>query len=112
MIEKVLYDFLNDRLSVPCWLEVPKDAPDSYVIIERTNSSRRNHIMTAVFAIQSYAASLYDAAALNQEVRGVMEELNGSALVGAALFQSDYSQTNLPKKQYRYQAVYNIVYRG
>ena len=102
---------MNQKLSVACWLEVPKNAPDSYVLIERTGSSVLNHVTTATVAVQSYATSLYDAAALNEEVKAVMKDLNDSDLVGAALLQSDYNFTNTSKKEYRYQAVYNIVYR-
>ena len=89
MIEKTILDYLSDCLpDVPVYMEVPADRPAVFVVIEKTGSSRINHIDSATIAVQSYAASLYDAAALN----------------------SDYNYTDTTSKHYRYQAVFDVTF--
>ena len=40
------------------YLEIPDDAPEKYVTVEKTGSSETNHILSATFAIQSRADSI------------------------------------------------------
>ena len=65
MIEKTILDYLTTELDVSCYMEVPKTAPSSFVVIEKTGSNHKNRIFTATVAIQSYAESLYNAAELD-----------------------------------------------
>lgn len=110
MIEKILYDYLNMALSVPAYMERPDAPPASFVLIEKTGGSRQEHIQGAVIALQSMAQTLYKSAALNEEVKTVMDDLIDLPDVSAVHLNSDYNYTNKARKEYRYQAVYEIVY--
>lgn len=109
MIEVILLDYLSTALNVPCYMEEPADPEESYIIIEKTAGRNDEHISRATFAIQSYGASLYDAASLNLEVKIAMASINLPEIARAAL-NSDYNFTDTTTRRYRYQAVYDIVY--
>lgn len=110
MIETVVLGHLSTLLNVPVYMEVPKDHPESYVLIEKTGSGTRNHIHSATFAVQSIAGTLYGAAQLNEAAKSAMIDLNGLYSIGRAALNSDYNFTDPQKKEYRYQAVFDLVY--
>lgn len=111
MIEDTVLSHMEDKLDVYVGLEVPdEDAPSKYVIIEKTSSSRVNHIDTATFAFKSYAPTMYEAAELNEAVKEAADSLIENDLISKAALNSDYNFTDTTKKGYRYQAVYNITY--
>lgn len=112
MIEKTLLDYLSARLDVPVQMETPKDPPVSYVVLQKTGSHRENRVDTAIFAVQSIAPSLYEAALLNEAVKAAMDNMEDAV---AGIFRvelnSDYNFTNTQTKERRYQAVYIITYK-
>lgn len=110
MIEKVMLDYLNSKLDVDVFMERPETPPDSYVVIEKTGSSKSDQIMTSVMAFSSYAKSLYDAASLNEEVKDAVEDFAELIQVGGVHLNSDYNFTNTNAKQYRYQAIFLITH--
>ena len=110
MIEKIVLDYLNDALNVPVYMEMPEDKPDRFVLIEKTGSSRENHIDFATITIRSYAESLYYPAALNEDVKQAMDDIIALDTVSSAELNSDYNFTDTETKKYRYQAVYDLVY--
>lgn len=109
MVEKIMLDYLTAKLSVPVYMEVPEEHDASYVVIERTGSSREDHIDSPVLAFQSYGATLYDAAALNEQVKAAVDASVSLPTIGAARFNSDYNYTDTDTKEYRYQSVYVIT---
>ena len=64
MIEVTLLNFLNAKLSLPVFTQVPKTLPEKFYVIEKTGGGMTEHITTSMFAIQSYAKSMYEAAAI------------------------------------------------
>lgn len=112
MIEKIILDYLNSKLSVPAYMEIPeeKNRPKRFVLLEKTSGGEENHISSAILAIQSYAESLYEAAVLNEAVKAAMREAIVLNTVSKAKLNTDYNFTDTTKKQYRYQAVYDLVY--
>lgn len=110
MIEKILLDYLNNTLSVSAYMEKPANPPEKYVLMERTGGSSENYIKSATFALQSYADSLFDAATLNEEVKAAMDNIVVLNEVMSSELNSDYNFTDTTKKQYRYQAVYDLFY--
>ena len=42
MIEKTILDHLSAALDAPCYMERPADAPDRFVLLEKTGESRAN----------------------------------------------------------------------
>ena len=105
MIEKTILDYLGEHLSVPVYMEEPIDKPASYVLIERTGSSESDLIESTTLALQSYGASLYDAAALNMAVKSRIKQAVELPSVSAVYINSDYNFTDTETKRYRYQCV-------
>jgi hypothetical protein len=110
MIEKILYDYLSKTLSVPVYMEVPQSPPNSFVVIEKTGSSERNHIKSAMIAVQTYGASLYQAATLNEITKDAMIDLIKEDEICGIELNSDYNFTDTSMKKYRYQAVFDVFY--
>ena len=50
MIEIVIKEYLDGHLSVPSFLERPKNPPEQYVIFEKTSSSKSNYLPAACFS--------------------------------------------------------------
>jgi hypothetical protein len=105
MIEKTILDYLDEHLTVPVYMEEPIDKPASYVLIERTGSSESDLIESTTLALQSYGASLYDAAALNMAVKARIKQAVELPSVSAVYINSDYNFTDTETKRYRYQCV-------
>lgn len=111
MIETELINYLksDNDLGVYVGMEAPEQLTN-YIILDKTGSSRSNHIITSTFAIQSYGASLYDALLLNQSVETAMRGFEERADIIRVELETDYNFTNTVTKQYRWQAVYQITH--
>lgn len=110
MIELVIKNYLDGRLSVPAFLEFPEEPIEKFVLFEKTSSAKHNHITSATFAFQSYAPSMYEAAKLNEEVKQAVESMIELNEIGRIGLNADYNFTDTAKKEYRYQAVFDINY--
>ena len=113
IIEKIILDRLNVSLPDPVYMEVPPDPPGRFYVLEKTGSGETDQICRSSFALQSYAPTLYEAALMNSA--GKIAMLNTIVLseVTDAQLNSDYNFTDTAKKQYRYQAVFDIYhYKG
>lgn len=115
MIELTVIQYLTNLLNgIPVYAEIPEEMPDTFVVVEKTGSSRDNHINAATIAIQSYAPSMYDAAALNETIKTHMDALPYAQGVSQTVFRSklnsDYNYTDTSIKRYRYQAVYDLTF--
>lgn len=109
MIEKIVRDYLETELKVGVYLEVPQDG-STFVVMEKTGSSKENHISRATIAIQSYAGTLYEAAQLNEAVKAAMENIIDLNVICDCSLNSDYNFTDTETKKYRYQAVFDITH--
>lgn len=110
MIEKIILDYLSERFTEPVLMEEPEVKPVTYVLIEKTGSGETNHIGSATIAVQSYAPSLYDAAALNERVKTAMKNAITMDEIVKVTLNSDYNYTNTASKRYRYQAVFDVIF--
>ncbi len=110
MIEKIVLDYLNETLNVNAYMEIPNENETSFVVIEKTGSGERNHIFDATIAVQSYGETLYEAALLNEEVKTAMDNIIELDEVCSCDLNSDYNFTDTTTKQYRYQAVFDLVH--
>lgn len=110
MIETTILNYLESNLTVPAYMEEPEDPPETYVLIEKMGSSEDNHIKSATFIVQSYADSLYKAAALNEVVKNLMRASITQDAISRCKLNSDYNFTDTKTKRYRYQAVFDITY--
>lgn len=110
MIELVILNYLSEHLTVPVYAEQPEKPPGSYVLIEKTGSSKENFICRATFAIQSYAMSMAETMRLNERVKEVMDDAALLPEIGRSQLNGDYNYTDTETKRYRYQAVYELVH--
>ena len=110
MIETIILNHLVAALDVPIMMEVPKNPPDTFVVLEKTGGGQRNRIHSALFAVQSYAPSLLQAAQLDDRAIEAMEALAELDSVGACRLVRDYNFTDTESRRYRYQAVFEITY--
>lgn len=112
MIEKIVREFLSEKMQLPTVLEEPEkqDRSEKYLLVEKLSDSEENHIYTARIAVQSYAPSLEAAAELNEQVRSTMKQLTLLSEVAAVYLVSDYNFTDTATHRYRYQAVFSVSY--
>jgi uncharacterized protein (DUF849 family) len=119
MIEIIVWNALNAALNeenetpaVPVLMEAPEERTATYVVIDKTGSSRINRIDRATVAVQSIAPTLAEAASLNERVKAVMDQLPElSEKVFRAELNGDYNFTNTQTRERRYQAVYIITFK-
>lgn len=110
MIENVILNYLSDHLDVPVCMEVPKEMPNAFVVIEKTSSSRTNYIDSSTLAIQSYGDSLLHAAELSSQVKDAMYNSIQLNEVSRCELNSEYNYTDESIKKYRYQAVFDLTH--
>ena len=108
MIEETILNYLKFQLSVDVFMQEPETKPDSYVLMEKTGSDRKNGLNASTFAFQSYGQSLYAAAALNELTKASVDGLIALKSIASVNLNTDYNFTDTTTKRYRYQAVYDI----
>lgn len=111
MIETLIKDYLTKKLDVGVYLFKPSKKPTSFVLIEKTGSGQKGRgLYEATLAIQSYGSSMYQAAKLNEKVKVAMQDIVNLSDVSKVTLNSDYNYTDTSTKQYRYQAVFDLVH--
>ena len=110
MIEKIVKNYLEEKLETPIFIEEPEKKIEEYILVEKTGSSRRNGINSATVAIQSYSVSMEKAAILNELVKDTMDAMPMECNVYSSKLNTDYPFTDTKTKRYRYQAIYDITY--
>lgn len=113
MVEKIVYDYLNDNGPLPAFMERPETAPAEYSLIEKTGENIRDQITTATIAVQVYGKTLFRAAEYCNEVVALMRQLPYySGAVSAVKVNTTGNFTDVANKKYRYQAVFLVTYYG
>lgn len=110
MIEQLVRDYLTGCLDVPVRMEVPENPPERFVLLEKTGSGREDWVYSATIAVQSWAETLFEAAALNEQVKKAMDGIVRLPEVCRCQLNSDYNFTDTATKRYRYQAVFDLVH--
>lgn len=111
MIVILIKDFLKKKLkkNVFCEHQKNENEMESFILIEKTGSSKSNQLKSSTFAFQSYSQiSLYEAMKLNEEVKNAVEELIELKEIASVKLNGDYNFTDEETKKYRYQAVFEI----
>lgn len=110
MIETTVKTYLLTN-EITAYLEMPADYPGgSFCVIEKTGGGYEHGLSSATITIQSYGASLANAAALNNAVKSVMLSIISLPSVTHVELNSDYNYTDTATLRYRYQAVYDLTY--
>lgn len=113
MIEKIIYDYLNGVDGAPpALMEIPaeRQAPPFFVIQKTAGGQIEGVVGEATLAIQSFGTTLYEAAQTNELLKTLMAGAAELNEIAAVRLNSDYNFTDTTKRQYRYQAVYQIVH--
>lgn len=110
MIELTVLNYLKSKLDVDVYMEIPANPPKTFVLLEKTGSSRTDLLNTATIAAQSYAGSLLEAAELNETVKEAIDDMIELDEISACRLNSDYNFTDITMEKYRYQCVYVITY--
>lgn len=111
MIEQVIFDFLNQKLNGKVFMETPMDKPSKFYLFEKVGSRKSNHLVSSTIAFQSISSiSLLDAAEMNQTLIKYVESLIEESEIISVSLNSDYNFTDVTTKEYRYQAVFDIIH--
>ncbi len=109
-IEQDVLDHMSVKLTEPVYMERPLSPEAEYVLIEKTGNGKRESLCTATFAMQSLAGSLLQTCELNERVKAAAESLIELDRVVKASVITDYNFTDTARKEYRYQAVVQVVH--
>ena len=110
-IEKIIIAYLQGALGTnEVYAEIPERPGTEFFIVDKTGSSTHDRITTSTIAIQSYAKSKVRASELNDSLKEAMDRIEALDSIGACRLNSDYNFTNATRRQYRYQAVYDITH--
>lgn len=113
MIEKIILDYLNSIAGAPpAYMEIPAErAAQPFFVIQKTSGGQIEGVVgEATLAIQSYGATLYEAAYTNELLKIFMADAAELPAIAAVRLNSDYNFTDTAKKRYRYQAVFQTVH--
>ena len=110
-IEIAVIDYLRKALETDrIYAEVPEEKNGTFFVIDKIGSSTENRICTSTIAIQSYADSKLDASEQNERMKKAMDGITVLDCISGCQRDTDYDYTNIAKKQYRYQAVFEITH--
>lgn len=110
MIEKIIYNYLKEKLIVPVYMEFPQKGTVPMVVIEKVGSGLDDHVHTAMIAVQSYSTSLFTTAELNEVVKSAVLEMTSIDKICKCELNSDYNYPDIDRNQYRYQALFEVTY--
>ena len=120
LIEIAVKDHMKAAMDCPVYMEFPeRDAPEYFLVLDKTEGSREEHIDSAMFLVQSYgpnklaAAMLNEAAKkamLNEAAKKAMLQLEELPRIVECGLNSDYPFPDTKRKRHRYQAVFDITY--
>lgn len=110
IIEKVICDYLTDKLGCKVLPEKPERPFGQMVFVEKTSENGNRFLYECTIAVQSYDESMYKAALLNEKVIEAMYGLVKDDNICKVTLNSDYNFTDTTTKEYRYQAVFDIAH--
>ena len=110
-IEEYVIAYLGSVLDVPVSGDVPEmDTLDAFITVEKSGSNDSRHIRAATIAVQSWARSRAEAAALNETVIYAMTGITEKPEICRVDLNTDYNYPDLTRNKPRYQAVFEIMY--
>ena len=109
MIEKIVLDYLKSK-NINAYMERNNGIKGDFVLIEKTGGGEENHIKNSTLAIQSFSDSLNNTALLNEKIKELMKQIIELDEVSKCSLNSDYNYTIPNTKEYRYQAIFDLVH--
>lgn len=110
LTEKIIITYLSGKQVKASGEESAQD--EEYVVVEKIGGGMTNGVIDEDIAIRSVAGSRAAAAQLNEKVKSYMYEINELPEINRATLQNDYNDTDISKRKYQYQSIFNIVRSG
>lgn len=110
MIEVTLKDYLEDELSAPVYMEVPKSVPSEYVLLQLIDAGRIDHIDAATFSVIVRSSSLYSAAQLRDDVKHALFDSISLACISHVDQGGEISSIDSANKTYQYELTFNFYF--
>jgi hypothetical protein len=110
MIEKTVRDYLESALDAPVYVEMPRSRPKRFCLVQQTGGGAKDRLRTAMVAVQSYGASRYEAALLNEDVITALHGLPTLTEIAACRLNASYPFPDTEVQKNRFQAVFDVVY--
>lgn len=113
VIEARVIAHLSRVLACPVAAEVPEDLPadGALAVVSRLGGQDGDHIRRARLAVQTYGATLLDAALLCEDAVSALKSLPASdAGVSGCRVETSYNFTDETTKRYRYQIIVHVTY--
>ena len=106
---KAHLDTVFENTGVGVYLETPEVLPDKFIVFQLIDRGIENRINEVTLDFRSYAQSKYDAAMLDDTLRGAMDALNDGTDITCHLGGGN-DDTDSVLKKYRYRCYYNLYY--
>lgn len=110
IIEAIVIKYLSDVLGVPVYAEEPADKTLPYVVIEQTGGNKRDWLVSASIALDSFADTKEKAMELNNRVIDAMDVFPLVTNVSRSQLNSTYNATDISAKRYCYTCTYDVTY--
>lgn len=113
IIEKLIIEYLKGEdlpgIGANVYAETPVDPPENYVLIRRTGGSAANYLRDYTIYTETISRTDKLTAATNHEsVIEAMQRMPDTENVFRCRLNSDYDATRAEKKDYRFQALWQI----
>ena len=110
MIEVDIIKYLSQALDVSVTGEKPTRKPKEYVVIEKIDSGRTNHINAITISIMSYADTLLNAAKLDESVQNAMYDIVILDNISSCKLGGGSQSIDKQTKEYAYESIFNLIY--
>lgn len=110
MIEAIIIEYLNTKLNIPTYAEIPTKKPKKYIIVEKIDGGRVNHIKASTVSVYSYGSSLFESAELDEMVKNAMEMIVEDERVSSCRIGGEDRNIDTDNKEYRYETIFNLFH--
>lgn len=111
MVEATIREYLANNLDkVPVYMEIPKNPPKKFILLQLADGGQTNHIDAVTFFVTIYADSLYAAAELKEAVKTLL--FNSVIIPGITTSNlgSERAGTDSANHVYTYDLTFNFYY--
>lgn len=108
MIELVVFNFLKNKIGVPCYMEVPVKKANEFLLIEKVGGHWDNHLGTSTFAIETVSTSLFKTCELKEKLRSKLPHILELDKIAGFDIVNRANNTDSDDKKYSYLTVIEI----
>lgn len=110
IIESVIIKFLEDKLKVKTYAEIPKTKPHKFIVVEKIDGGRTNCINASTLSVFSYAETLFDAADMNEQVKDALFDAVEIDDITSSKIGGENRSIDTANKLYRYETIINLYH--